>query len=312
MDEQIAVNSDASNSQQTQDDIWGNIPTVDTLEAPEDGEEVVQQTADDEAGEDADEPTAQTGEEIEIDGEKITKDEIKELVQLKQAYTQQRQADSEKVRTIEAKAYEVVSEVQEVTAHQIQMIKQSVRQLIAPGITPEYLMQLSAVDPAAAQQMQARLSALDMWERQVDQVSGSLYQQAMQAKQTGSQTMTQQRADLLKSEAQKLSAKTWYTPEFQSQAVSYLVKNGIPESAARSLEYSGAVEVVRKAMLYDKAVAGQKNKQTQSSSVIPGSRAANGKVADKQSFQKLEQRALKGDKSARAAYVNALIPTLPS
>jgi hypothetical protein len=311
MNEQTAVNSEASNSQQTQEDIFADMPTVDSQELVLDGEESVDQTVD-EAGEEADEPTTQASEEIEVDGEKITKDEIKELVQLKQAYTQQRQADSEKVRTIEAKAYEVVSEVQQVTAHQIQMIKQSVRQLIAPGITPEYLMQLAAVDPAAAQQHQARLSALDMWERQIDQASGNLYQQAMQTKEQGSQTMTQQRFEFLKSEAQKLMTKSWYTSEFQSQVVSYLAKNGIPESAAQSIGYAGAFEIVRKAMLYDKAISGQKNKQTQSSAVIPGSRAANGKIADKQSFQKLEQRALQGDKAARAAYVSALIPTLPS
>lgn len=311
MSEQLAVNSETSDLQQPQDDVFSDIPTVDSLDLPEEEEESVDQNAE-EAGEESDEPSAKASEEIEIDGEKITKEEIKELVQLKQAYTQQRQADSEKVRNIESRAYQVVSETQEVAAHQIQMIKQSVRQLIAPGITPEYLMQLAAVDPGAAQQMQARLTALDMWERQIDQAAGNLYQNAMQAKQQGNQSMAQQRYELLKAEAQKLSAKPWYTPEFQSQAVSYLTKNGIPESAAQAIEYSGAFEIVRKAMLYDKAMSGQKNKQTQSSAVIPGSRAANGKVADKQSFQRLEQRALKGDKAARAAYVSALIPTLPS
>lgn len=323
MTEQALDNSETSNLQDAS--VINDIPFIDDeiLDAPdfqeakkEEKNQATDESADEE-GDDAedadkaDEPTDDANLKIKVDGAEYSADEIRELAKSKANYTQQRQADAEQVRIVERQAIDIVAQAQESHVQHMAKVIASVKDFILPGVTPEALFQLAQSDPNRANSIKAQLDAINSWANQQFANLGAAQNNMRQIKQQADEKDQFEYQQMISSEAEKLGAKKWFTPEFQKQAVSYMDKHGIPQSESKNISRAGAIEIVRKAMLYDKAVSTQKSgKQPAQVGVNQGSRSANAQINQVKARQDLEKRAKSGDVNAQGRYLRTIIPEI--
>jgi hypothetical protein len=113
---------------------------------------------------------------------------------------------------------------------------------------------------------------------------------------------------LVQTEASKLSQAKWFNDDFKTKAKSYLKANGIPEQAASQIPYAGGMEIIRKAMLYDKAQASIKaGKQPTQSTQIPASGKAREQSTRQQAVKAFDNARKTGTKrDAARAYTSLL------
>jgi len=251
--------------------------------------------------------------ELGLDGDKLTLSEDGEImvklkvngkeqaVDLKEAIsqTQYSKANEEKARTIaeERKAFE--SERQQVADAYTQQLQhiQGLGEMLQGKLTQEYQSidwdRLRVTDPA---EWTAKQREFELRNQELQQAGMALGQRMREAQQQQEQWEAQERAKILQSE-RKLMVES--NPEWAdedklksdlTEIIDYAKSNGFPEEELSQVIHSRHVNVLRKAMLFDKGqtVAEKKVKQAPKMQ-----RASNGRfVSQKKSkANKLIERA---------------------
>ena len=199
--------------------------------------------------------------------------------------------DNERRQTVE-QARNAVANVAEQYANQAHLLARQVLQLVAPGIDEQQLARLASEDPASYHAARARLDMAQRLQQDISAHASRLAQQAQQQRETAKTEAAQARQQLLDSEAQRLAGHKWWNADFAAKATSYATRHGIPREVAESVAHAGFVEITRKAMLYDEAMAKTKQgKQPPSQPQIkPGT---TGKVNGVKEIRGLMDRARK-------------------
>jgi len=252
-------------------------------------------------------------EELGLEGDKLTLSEDGEImvklkvngkeqaVDLKEAIsqTQYSKANEEKARTIaeERKAFE--SERQQVADAYTQQLQhiQGLGEMLQGKLTQEYQSidwdRLRVTDPA---EWTAKQREFELRNQELQQAGMALGQRMREAQQQQEQWESQERAKILQAE-RKLMVES--NPEWAdenklksdlAEIIDYAKSNGFPEDELSQVIHSRHVDVLRKAMLFDKGqtVAEKKVKQAPKMQ-----RASNGRfVSQKKSkANKLIERA---------------------
>lgn len=207
-----------------------------------------------------------------------------------------------------------ISQTKESQAQQLAFVAQHITQLVAPGVSEQYLYQLAQQNPDEYFQQKARLDAAQNFVAQITQHSQKLMQQAEQAKQAAaqeSQVFEQQR---IQESAAVLSREPWFTPDFGNKATAFLKTSGMPPDAIEAINKgmggAAAIQLVRKAMLYDEA---QKQRKTAKqpppqSKTTPNAKPAQGLMGKAKQNQQLFEAGRKGDKRAAGRWLSSNLP----
>ena len=251
--------------------------------------------------------------ELGLDGDKLTLSEDGEImvklkvngkeqaVDLKEAIsqTQYSKANEEKARTIaeERKVFE--SERQQVADAYTQQLQhiQGLGEMLQGKLTQEYQSidwdRLRVTDPA---EWTAKQREFELRNQELQQAGMALGQRMREAQQQQEQWEAQERAKILQSE-RKLMVES--NPEWAdenklksdlAEIIDYAKSNGFPEDELSQVIHSRHVNVLRKAMLFDKGQTVAKKKVKQAPKM---QRASNGRfVSQKKSkANKLIERA---------------------
>jgi len=251
--------------------------------------------------------------ELGLDGDKLTLSEDGEImvklkvngkeqaVDLKEAIsqTQYSKANEEKARTIaeERKAFE--SERQQVADAYTQQLQhiQGLGEMLQGKLTQEYQSidwdRLRITDPA---EWTAKQREFELRNQELQQAGMALGQRMREAQQQQEQWESQERAKILQAE-RKLMVES--NPEWAdenklksdlTEIIDYAKSNGFPEDELSQVIHSRHVDVLRKAMLFDKGQTVAKKKVKQAPKM---QRASNGRfVSQKKSkANKLIERA---------------------
>jgi len=251
--------------------------------------------------------------ELGLDGDKLTLSEDGEImvklkvngkeqaVDLKEAIsqTQYSKANEEKARTIaeERKAFE--SERQQVADAYTQQLQhiQGLGEMLQGKLTQEYQSidwdRLRVTDPA---EWTAKQREFELRNQELQQAGMALGQRMREAQQQQEQWESQERAKILQVERKLMveSNPEWADEDRMksdlSEIIDYAKSNGFPEDELSQVIHSRHVDVLRKAMLFDKGQTVAKKKVKQAPKM---QRASNGRfVSQKKSkANKLIERA---------------------
>jgi hypothetical protein len=287
------------------------------IEAPQKDNAEVE--GDDEAGSDTDEPKAlQLTDDLEIvlDGDKkITGESIKQLITLQENYTQQRQADTQKVREFEQQAHQHVSErVQEYAAFTGEALRLA-ESIALGGYTRDQIKYLWRTDPDSADILEKRASQFDALLEQAGQQVGKWKKEHEHSVSQKSQLEQQTEAELVTNETRKLCAQPWFKDVQGRLKEAQAYQGGLKIPAARLESFmntADGVKVLYQSMMYEKSQARiQSGKQpAKVTNTTPGAQSMNGPSSEKKQFAALAQRAKAGDKNAQARIFAASIPIL--
>jgi len=186
------------------------------------------------------------------DGRKVSVRELKETFS---TFTRKTQELAETQRNTLTQAREAVASYAQTQAQELHLVSQRIEQLVAPGVDEAALQRLAYENPEQFFQVKARLDMAREMRAGIQQQVQQLLQQAQQQREQALQEQQHHHHQLLQAEGQKLQGQKWYTPDFQNKAVAFARKHGIPEQVAKSVAYAGFVEITRKAMAYDEAMA---------------------------------------------------------
>lgn len=296
--------------------IFDAMPVIDENDEPIEAQEL-QEEESVEAGEKADEQKAlEVSDELEIviGDAKITGGEIKELLTLRENYTQQRQGDTEKVREIEQTALKQVSDkVQDYAAFTNEALR-AAESIALGGYTRDQIKMMWRTDPDSAAILDARANQFDSllskangqvqtWRKEYE--SFQEHQDAIKKKAD---------QELAALETRKLFSQPWAQDvrRDQKKILSYANQHKIPAERLDSfMTTADGVKIVYQSMLYEQAqqrMKAGKQPQAQQASA-PSSRPAARQAASTSS-KALYDRATKGDKSARASWLSSAIPTI--
>lgn len=245
--------------------------------------------------------------EVDLDGRKVSVRELKETFA---TFTRKTQELAEDKRNTLAQARQAVAEHAEQQAQTLHLMAQRMDQLAAPGFDDQALQQLAFSNPEQYYQVKARLDVAAQMRAGIQQEIQQQLRTAQQQRDFAQQEQQQAHAELLQNEGAKLASEKWFNDDFRNKAVAFARKHGIPEQAARSVAYAGFVQITRKAMLYDEAVArGKAGKQPPKvAATVPGSTPGKGalnRVKDvKGSYERARQS---GDRHDIGAYLSKVL-----
>jgi hypothetical protein len=273
-----------------------------------DGDNDEGQPADDEVDPDGEqEPAAQFTDDTEVElddgGRKVSVRELKESFS---TFTRKTQELAESQRTIEAQAADVVARHSDHLAQRFRALHAELEGIIAPGADPQTLNALAQTDPQQYFAVKARLDMARELQRKVAAQVNELEGHAQRTRQQQEAQADAAKQELLQTEGAKLTGKKWFNADFQTKAVAYARKAGIPEQVARGVVYAGFIEITRKAMLYDEALAKTKNgkQPPKPAPTRPASTPGKGKVMQARQSKGLYEKArLTGDRTDIGKYV---------
>lgn len=226
-------------------------------------------------------PAATIAEDAEVELDAGRKVKLSELKESFQHFTRKSQEFAERERTVVTQAREAVAAHSEKQAHELHLMAQSLQQLVMPGFDEAKMQALAYEDPQQFYAVKARLDVVTQQRQRIEQAAQQAWSHAQSQRTTAKAEADTARQELLKAEGGKLAAQKWYTPDFQAKALAFVKKHGVPEQMAQSIEYAGLVEITRKAMQYDEAMARQKagKQPATQATASPGARPAQGAVA---------------------------------
>jgi hypothetical protein len=242
---------------------------------------------------------------LKLNGKDVTVRELKETFTTFQRKAQE-YAEADNHREVQARS--AIAAVQEEAAQRVATIANSINELVLPGIDMNVIARMRMEDPAKAGELLTSLQIVERWKTDMMAKANQLWQSAQNQKAQAGQKQQQAQSNLVQSEAAKLSDAKWFNDDFKVKAKSYLKSNGIPEQFASQIPYAGGMEIIRKAMLYDKAQANLKaGKQPTQSTQVPTSGKAR-EVSNRQQAVKAFDNARKtGTKrDAARAYTSLL------
>jgi hypothetical protein len=241
------------------------------------------------------------------DGREVT---VKELKETFSTFTRKTQELAETQRSTLAQAREAVANYAQQQAHELHLIGQRLEQLVAPGMDEAALQRLAYENPEQFYQVKARIDVVRDFRAGIQRQVAELVQQAQQQRNQAAQETQQAHQQLLQTENAKLDGQKWFTADFRNKALAFAKKHGIPEQVAGSVAYAGFVDITRKAMLYDEAMARTKGgkQPPQQARVTPGSTPASGALKQaKQVHGAYETARKSGDKRAAGAWLNKVL-----
>lgn len=242
------------------------------------------------------------------DGRKVTVRELKETFSTFQRKTSEM---AETQRNTLAQAREAVANYAQTQAQELHLISQRIEQLVVPGIDEAALQRLAYENPEQFYQVKARLDMAREMRTNIQQQVSQLVQQAQTQREQAAQEQQQAHQQLLQAEGAKLQAQKWFNADFQAKAVAFAKKHGLPEQVAKSVAYAGFVEITRKAMLYDEAMARTKGgKQLpKQSTTTPGASPARGAMHKaKQISGSFERAKQTGDRTDIGRFLDQVLP----
>jgi gas vesicle protein len=288
-------------------DIFANMPSIDDEKLPED----IPETEDDilgdledelEAGDNADEPKAVEvldDAEFKVGDETIKGSDVKQLLELRENYSQQRNRDRQEFDEVVER---VSGEFSDRVDQQVKYTREAVirmRQVAMGGHTTESLIQLSRENPDLAEYFHNLGKQMDgLLDHVADQTS-QWYGQTKSAKEQ--QTVEAVGRRQMEAEI-SLAKEPWFNEKFINQAKNYLAKNKAEKAGAIIGQNAFLVRALHKAMAYDNAIARQaQGKQAPNvTNSLPSSRPAK-RQSDRRQFSEIVSKAKDGDRSARAA-----------
>ncbi|MGL4231551.1 MAG: hypothetical protein ACRCWJ_09305, partial [Casimicrobium sp.] len=204
----------------------------------------------------------------------------------------------------QAQAYDYAAQREGIAAQALVGVMNSIDQLVTPGVTNEYMAQLAYSNPEEFRALQARVDLVRQFKGQVQQMVQGLIGSADQQKQQAQQVQQQAAYEVLSAELNKMQGYKWFNKDFEQKTLAYARKHGIPQEAVSGIQYAGAFEVFRKAMLYDEAVArGKAGKQPKNSPMVTSNaRPGQGQMSKQKRSAELLSRAHKGEKGALGAW----------
>lgn len=254
--------------------------------------------------------------EIELDGgSKVTMRELKQTFATFQQKTHEHAIERQQITT---QAREAVAGYAERQAQTLHALAQQVESLATGGLDEQQIMRLAySSDPQELmlyQQLNARLQIARQVRAQAEQQAAQYMEQAQAMRERERTDAIEARKQLVQSELTKLTGQKWWNADFQTKALAYTKRLGIPEAEVRSLPYAGAWQLIRKAMAYDEAVARTKGgKQPPAPArVAPGATPARGQFNKaRQQQQSYERAAKSGDRTAMGHWLNEALGPLP-
>jgi hypothetical protein len=290
----------------------GDGDTGDEGDNPE-GDNDEGQQADDDTPEGEQEPAAQFTDDTEVEledgGRKVSVRELKESFS---TFTRKTQELAETERTIERQAADAVSQHSEHLAQRFRLVHKIVADLVQPGMTPEAMRALAYSDPERYQAERAKADVVQQAQREIAEHVRALEQHAKQTREAQQQQAAETRQQLLADEATRLRERKWWNADFQAKAVVYAKKHGIPAHVAQlalvegTEGSAGLVDITRKAMLYDEALAKTKNgkQPPKPAPTRPASTPGKGKVMQARQSKGLYEKArASGDRTDIGKYV---------
>lgn len=189
---------------------------------------------------------------IKLDGRDVSVRELKETFTTFKRKTQE-YAEAETTREVQART--AIANVQEEATQRIVALAQGINDLVLPGIDMQAIARLRLEDPDQAGRLLANLQIVERWKTDMMTKANELWQSSQAQRKQAADKQNQAQLTLVQAEAEKLSGAKWFNDDFKIKAKSFLKSHGIPESFAGQIPYAGGMEVIRKAMLYDKAQA---------------------------------------------------------
>lgn len=308
---------DADNPQANPEELTlDDIPFADADEQPEDEEQGEGAPDDDQDGDDqpaGDKEPKAIADDAEYtlpDGRKVT---VGEMAKSFADFTVKSQELAAERNQSRQDALQAISQARESQAQQLSFIAQHITQLVAPGINEQALYQLAQQDPDAYFQQKARLDAAQNFLAQITQHSQQLQAQAQQAKQQAEAEAAAFRQQRMQETAQVLGAQKWFNTDFGNRALAYMKTAGLPPDAIDAINQgmggAGAIELIRKAMLYDEAVKQRKtHKQPPPQTrTTPGAKPAQGVLGKTKQLNRAYEAAKKGDRHAMGAWLDKVL-----
>jgi hypothetical protein len=294
------------------DDIFASIPSVDDVQLPEDDRETEDDLPGDsqdgdEASGGADEPNAvevKDDVELKVGDVTIKGEEIKQLLELRENYSQQRNNDR---REFDEVVNRVSGEFSERVDQQVKYTRDAVvqmRKIAMGGHTTESLIQLSRENPDLAEYYHNLGKQMDGLLDHVAQQTSQWHGQTKAAREQQTSEATNRRQ--LEAEI-ALAKEPWFNEKFINQAKNYLAKNKAESAGAIIGQNAFLVRALHKAMAYDSALARQaQGKQTASQiNSLPSSRPAK-RQSDRRQYSEIVAKAKDGDRGARAMLFSKL------
>lgn len=245
------------------------------------------------------------------DGRKV---KVAELAKSFVDFTRNSQEAAQERQQVRQQAFEAIAETRRAQAEQFALVAQHITQLVAPGVTEQTLYQLAQQDPDAYFQQKAKLDAAQNFVAQITQHSQAFMQQAEQARQMAAQEQQAAQAQRMQEAATVLQQQAWFTTDFKNKANAFLKSSGLTPEVIEAINTgaggAAAIQLVRKAMLYDEA---QKQRATnkqppKQSKVTPGAKPAQGLLAQSKKSQALYEAGSKGDKRAAGRWLSQNLP----
>lgn len=245
------------------------------------------------------------------DGRKV---KVAELAKSFVDFTRNSQEAAQERQQVRQQAFGAIAETRRAQAEQFALVAQHITQLVAPGVTEQALYQLAQQDPDAYFQHKAKLDAAQNFVAQITQHSQAFMQQAEQARQMAAQEQQAAQAQRMQEAASVLQQEAWFTTDFKNKANAFLKSSGLTPEVIEAINTgtggAAAIQLVRKAMLYDEA---QKQRTTnkqppKQSKVTPGAKPAQGLLAQSKKSQALYEAGSKGDKRAAGRWLSQNLP----
>lgn len=238
---------------------------------------------------------------VKLDGRDVSVRELKETFSTFQRKAQE-YAETDKVREVQAR--EAIATIQERAAEQIATLAQGINDLVLPGVDMNMLSRLRLEDPAKAGELLTNLQIVERWKTDMMGKAGEIWKQAQAQREEAGRKQQQATMELLQTESAKLADKKWFNDDFKNRARTFLKSHGIPEQVIGQLSYAGAMEIINKAMAYDKAKATMKQgkQPNQALKQVPASgkqREATGKQRAEAAFSQAKKSGSRKD-TARA------------
>lgn len=267
-------------------------------------------TGDGEEGEEGAETQQALGAQIEIDGVKYTADEIKESMMLRADYTQKTQEIAHQVRAYEAEVRQATAVANEQAISYAAAVFGQLDSLLGLNYSPQDLMNLAQHDPHQAMQIQTKQEALKAIKQNLQREAQSMFARVQQERDVIAGQQDQMAQQSIQKAAQELRQEKWFTAEWVRQAQSFGGKHGFSAEEINNLGHSGALKIIRKAMLWDDAQNRIKSGKTAPipKPTIPGATPNQGAASRKQIAEKAYAVARKtGDRKAtHMAYASLL------
>jgi hypothetical protein len=220
---------------------------------------------------------------LKLDGKDVTVRELKETFTTFQRKTQE-YAEADVQREVQARS--AIAAVQEEAAQRVATIANSINDLVLPGVDMSVISRLRLEDPAKAGELLTNLQIVERWKNDMMAKANELWNQSQNQRTAADQKRMQAQNELLQSEGAKLADAKWFNDDFKIKAKSFLKSHGVPEAFASQIPYAGGMEIIRKAMAYDKAHADLKaGKQPSQSPQVPASGKAREATARQRAAQ---------------------------